>query len=87
MDEKQLFAMALVLSDPWYVERIESDPERKRLDLFLEFKKGTPFLCPECGSGEPCPVHDTKERTWRHLDFFQHQTYLGASRQRLYAFA
>lgn len=78
MDEKQLFGLALGLTDPWYIERIEFDPERKRLDLFLEFKKGSRFLCPECGSGEHCPVHDTKERTWRHLDFFQHQAYLTA---------
>jgi len=48
------------------------------LDLFLEFKKGARFLCPKCGSGEHCPVHDTKERTWRHLDFSQHQAYLTA---------
>jgi len=34
MDEKQLFAMALGLSEPWYIERIEFDPEKKRLDLF-----------------------------------------------------
>lgn len=54
MDEKQLFAMALGLSDPWYIERIEFNPEKRRLDLFLEFKKGARFLCPECGSGEPC---------------------------------
>lgn len=78
MNEKQLFAMALGMTDPWYIDRIEFDPEKKRLDLFLEFKKGARFLCPECGSGEPCPVHDTKERTWRHLDFFQHQAYLTA---------
>ena len=78
MDEKQLFAMALGLSDPWYIERIEFDPGKKRLDLHLAFKKGTRFSCPECDSGELCPVHDTKERTWRHLDFFQHQAYLTA---------
>jgi transposase len=80
MDEKQLFALALGLNEPWYIERIEFDPGKRRLDLFLEFKKGARFLCPECGSGdgELCSVHDTKERTWRHLDFFQHQAYLTA---------
>ena len=78
MDEKQLFGMALGLMEPWYIERVEFDPEKRRLDLILEFKKGAKFLCPECGSGEFCPVHDTKERTWRHLDFFQHQAYLTA---------
>jgi transposase len=78
MDEKQLFGMALGLMEPWYIDRVKFDPEKRRLDLILEFKKGAKFLCPECGSGELCPVHDTKERTWRHLDFFQHQAYLTA---------
>jgi len=78
MDEKQLFAMALGLMEPWYIDRVVFDVEEKRLDLFLKFKKGARFLCPECAEGELCPVHDTKERTWRHLDFFQHQAYLTA---------
>ncbi len=25
-----------------------------------------------------CAVHDTTDRTWRHLDFFEHQAYLSA---------
>ena len=25
-----------------------------------------------------CPVHDTEQMTWRHLNFFQHQAYLHA---------
>jgi transposase len=78
MDEKQSWAMAPGLTDPWCIERIEFDPGMKRLDLFLEFKKGARFLCPERGRGGPCPVHETKERTWRHLDFFQHQACLSA---------
>jgi len=78
MDERELFARALGLSRPWYVERIAFDEGKKRLDLFLAFEKGSRFPCPECGQGEPCAVHDTRERTWRHLDFFQHQAYLTA---------
>jgi transposase len=54
------------------------DPANKRLDLFLAFERGARFICPECGAGEPCPVHDTKEWKWRHLDFFRHRAYLTA---------
>jgi transposase len=78
MDEKQLFGLALGLTAPWFIDRVEFDPANKRLDLFLGFGKGSKFACPECDGGDPCPVHDTKERTWRHLDFFQHQAYLTA---------
>lgn len=77
MDEKALFGMAIGLTPPWFIEKVAFDPERKRLDLFLDFKRGSKFTCPECGSGE-CPVHDTTEKTWRHLDFFQHQAFLTA---------
>ena len=27
---------------------------------------------------EGCKVHDTEQKTWRHLDFFQHEAYLTA---------
>lgn len=76
MNENELFGLALGLSSPWYIEKVEFNAEGKRLDLFLDFKKGSRFACPECK--ELSPVHDTNERTWRHLDFFQHQAYLTA---------
>lgn len=76
MNEKDIFGLALGLTSPWYIERIEFDAEGKRLDLFLNFTRGSRFPCPECK--EPSAVHDTVERTWRHLDFFQHSAYLTA---------
>src|SRR5450755_4336250 len=39
--------------------------------------KGTTFSCPECDRSG-LKAHDTEEKTWRHLDFFQHQAYLTA---------
>lgn len=56
---------------------VEFDAERTRLDLRIDFPKGTRFSCPECGRGG-CPVHDTESQTWRHMDFWQHQAYLHA---------
>lgn len=78
MDEKQLFGLALGITAPWFIDKVSFDPGKKRLDLFLDFQRGAKFLCPECQGGDPCPVHDTNERTWRHLDFFQHQAFLTA---------
>ena len=76
MNENDLFGLALGLVSPWYIEKVEFSAIDKRLDLFINFNKGSRFPCPECG--EPSPVHDTTERTWRHLDFFQHSAYLTA---------
>ena len=79
MDELGLFTAALGLTGPWRVARTEFDAERARLDLYLEFDRGARFPCPAAGCGhDGCPVHDTAERTWRHLDFFGHKALLHA---------
>ena len=72
-----LFQAALGLSDPWQVTSVAFDPERKRLDLRVDFAQGARFPCPECERAG-CAVKDTEEKTWRHLDFFEHQAYLTA---------
>jgi transposase len=79
MDELGLFTAALGLSGSWRVMRTEFDPEAAQLDLYLGFERGARFACParDCAQG-CCPVHDTVEKTWRHLDFFQHKAFLHA---------
>lgn len=72
-----LFQAALGLSAPWQVMSVEFDPERKRLDLRVDFPKGSTFSCPECDLAG-LKAHDTEEKTWRHLNFFQHEAYLTA---------
>ena len=57
--------------------RSEFDAADSRLDLYVDFPRGSRFGCAQCGR-EGCAVHDTKEETWRHLDFFQHRTLLHA---------
>jgi transposase len=75
-DLNRLFLGFLGLDEPWYVESIEWDPVEGRVDLHVSFRAGTKFPCPECGGSHP--VHDCLERTWRHLNLFQHKTYLHA---------
>ncbi|MGH3934004.1 MAG: transposase family protein, partial [Pseudonocardiaceae bacterium] len=74
-----LFTAALGLSGPWRVTRSEFDAEATRLDLYLGFERGARLACPakDCAHGG-CPVHDTVDKTWRHLDFFQHKALLPA---------
>lgn len=75
MRDVDLFQLALGLAHPWRVERSDFDPERKRLDLFIDFEAGGTFPCPECGRAG-CKAHDTTDKTWRHLNFFEHEAYL-----------
>ena len=65
------------LAASWTVTRSEFAAEDGRLDLHVDFPRGSRFACAECGR-EGCAVHDTKDETWRHLDFFQHRTLLHA---------
>ena len=43
----------------------------------MDFAPGSTFPCPEC-SAAGCKAHDTEEKTWRHLNFFQHEAHLHA---------
>lgn len=72
-----LFQAALGLTVPWQVTSVEFDADAKRLDLRVDFVKGSTFCCPECDRAG-LKAYDTEEKTWRHLDFFQHQAYLTA---------
>jgi len=58
---------------------VEFDQEGGTLKIGLDFPRGSRFACPEpaCGN-KACAVHDTMEKTWRHLDFFEHQAFLVA---------
>lgn len=77
MNELTLFTMALGLAKPWQVVEVKFSKEEGRLDLRIDFPKGTKFACPSCQEAS-CEVHDTQERTWRHLNFFQYETFLHA---------
>lgn len=75
MDELQLFQRALGLAPPWLVVRSKLDPTDSKLELWVDFAPGSRFTCSNCNS-ESCPAYDTKQTTWRHLDFFQYRTFL-----------
>lgn len=79
MKNVDIFQMALGLAPPWYVEEVKFHTEdgSSELHISLNFQTGGKFTCPDCADSG-CKVHDTKERTWRHLDFFQHKTYIHA---------
>ncbi|MCA1680685.1 MAG: ISL3 family transposase [Actinobacteria bacterium] len=77
MRDIELFQSALGLADPWRVVASSFDADQRRLELRIDFERGARFACPECDQ-EGCAVHDTAEKRWRHLDFFEHQAYLVA---------
>ena len=70
--DTNLLQLALGLTPPWTVSRADFDPEAQRLDIEIDFAPGSRFACPSCGVAD-CPAYDTERKTWRHLNFFQHQ--------------
>ena len=82
MRDTALLQLALALTPPWTVSRSDFDPEARRLDVQIDFAPGSRFACPACGAAD-CPAYDTERKTWRHLNFFQHQAYLNARTPRI----
>ena len=82
MRDVDLFQLALGLVPPWMVRATNFDADKKRLDIEIDFKTGGRFPCPDCATAD-CPTHDTVMKTWRHLDFFQHQAFLSARTPRI----
>lgn len=82
MRSRELFRVALGIEEPWEVTEVSFSEEEGQLDLWLDFPRGSRFPCPECGRAG-CAVYDTEERTWRHLNFFQHKTLLHARQPRV----
>ena len=75
MNSEYIFAMALGLQNPWILTGVEFKTvnSKKELHLNIGFAKGEKF--PDV-HGNLCGTHDTKEKTWRHLNFFEHQCFL-----------
>jgi transposase len=77
MRETSLLQLGLGLTPPWTVSRADFDAAAHRLEIQIDFAAGGRFACPTCGAAD-CPAYDTERKTWRHLNFFQHQAYLTA---------
>lgn len=80
--EHALFTAALGLSAPWEVTEVRFDPDAGRIDFDIVFAPGSRFACPACGA-EAQAVHDTRQRSWRHLHFFQYQAFIHAALPRV----
>lgn len=74
MNSKHLFKVALGIEEPWEITGInlKKTGSTQELHIDIGFKRGSKFTD---DSGALCEVYDTREKTWRHLNFFQHTCY------------
>jgi transposase len=76
MNSDALFGMALGLQAPWTVTDVSfkaDEPTGRQLHLRIGFASGSKF---KDDAGVECSVHDTVERQWQHLNFFEHHCFL-----------
>ena len=79
MDGNQILLLGLGIEAPWKLvdQRLDTDKQPHELHLTIKAERGSKYACPVCC--EACAAHDFQEKTWRHLNFFQHHCYVHAS--------
>ena len=77
---KDLFEQALHLESPWYIKELKFSEQERQLIIFIDFKKGSKFeyIHTEEKIKGLFPVHDTTQKTWQHLNFFEHKCHISA---------
>lgn len=84
MNVESLFTQALGLAQPWFVDSLKLDPENKQLYIHIDFTRGSKFPNPQDPSDpQQHSVHDTVERQWQHLSFFEYHTIITARLPRI----
>jgi len=83
MIETKIFEAALTIQSPWYVKDIQFDVDSKRLDIYIDFKRGSTFPSSDPTFPDKYKVKDTLDKTWRHLNFFEHECYLNCRTPRI----
>lgn len=75
---RDIFGKALGIDKPWFIADVNFDVKTKRLDIKIDFPKGTTFPFEQEGITGEYKAYDTVEKEWRHLNFFEHECYLQA---------
>jgi transposase len=70
----KLFESALGITEPWFIESVQFDGAAKTLTILINFKAGSRFAV--SGFDGEHGAHDTITKTYRHLNFFQHECHL-----------
>jgi transposase len=85
MNNKSLFAQALGIGAPWNITSIDFSENNKKLDINIDFVRGSTFEdeSPVTGETKEYKAYDTLTKTWRHLNFFQYECYLNARTPRI----
>ena len=78
----EIFKIALRLIHPWEVSSVVFDGKvnERELHIYLSFVRGSKFKGED---NKDYTAHDTVERQWQHLNFFEHRCYIHAKVPRI----
>ncbi len=78
MNEYDIISFGLGIQPPWrivgQVLDTSKNPHESRIKIRAD--RGSKYPRPVCG--KMCKANDFQEKTWRHLNFFQHHCYITA---------
>jgi transposase len=79
VDGNEILMLGLGIQSPWKLmeQSLDTAKQPHELHLTVGSDRGTKYACPVCCTA--CPAQDFQEKTWRHLNFFQHHCYIHAS--------
>jgi transposase len=85
MQLEQLFTEALGIKNPWKITSLNFDSAAHKLNINVDFERGAVFEYedPETGVKGSYKAYDTVNKTWRHLNFFEHECYINARTPRI----
>lgn len=72
--QEALLSQALGLVKPWEVTQVSLDVQANKIDLHIAWNSDA-AACPACGAPDQA-LHDHRQRSWRHLDFFQYEAHV-----------
>ncbi len=78
MNSEEIFRLALNIQSPWFIKEVALTKEEGKLfrclTISIDFHKGSKFNI----EGKEYSAYDTEQKTWQHLNFFEHECYLTA---------
>lgn len=79
MITQELFQLALHIKDPWFISDLQFDEHTKRLDIHVDFTKGSAFTYFDETTQQEIvglKTYDTTNKQYRHLNFFEYECYI-----------
>ena len=76
MRSEDIFTLGLGLTPPWEISKVEfvqESDKSKTLHIYIDFWKDGEFVN---DAGQKQKAYGTEDKTWRHLNFVQHEFYL-----------